>query len=127
MATHGPAETVSQLIDALNSGNLEAALALYERQAIMVAGPGTFASGIDALRKELEGFVALKPTVRSVKRVVVETGDLAQHVGEWTLAGTDAAGQPVSMTGRSADVLRKQADGTWKIIVDNPWGTAILD
>jgi ketosteroid isomerase-like protein len=30
------------------------------------------------------------------------------------------------MSGKSSDVLRKQANGTWKIVVDNPWGTGIL-
>ncbi|MFZ5877011.1 MAG: YybH family protein [Nitrospirota bacterium] len=126
MATYGPAETVSQLIDALNKGNLEAALALYEPQAVMVAEPGRVASGKAALRKALEGFVALRPTIRSVKQAVVESGDLAQYCGEWTLAGTDPAGKVVNMAGKSSDVLRRQKNGTWKIVVDNPWGTGIL-
>jgi len=126
MATHRPAEVVDQLIDALNRGNLEAALALYEPQATMVAAPGRLATGKEALRTALEGFIALRPTIRSVKQAVVETGDLAQFCAEWTLAGPDPTGKPVTMGGRSSDVLRKQANGTWKIAIDNPWGTGIL-
>ena len=126
MATHGPADTVGRLIDALNKGNLEAALALYEPQATMVAEPGKLVTGKAALRQALEGFVALRPTVRSAKQAVVEAGDLAQYCGEWTLTGTDPTGKPVNMSGKSSDVLRKQANGTWKIVVDNPWGTGIL-
>ncbi len=126
MAAHGPAETVSQLIDALNNGNVDAALALYEPQATMVVEPGVFASGKEALRKALGDFIALRPTIRSVKKTVVEAGDVAQYCGAWTLAGTDPTGKPVNMSGTSSDVLRKQANGTWKIVVDNPWGTAIL-
>jgi uncharacterized protein (TIGR02246 family) len=126
MATQGPADIVSQLIDALNRGKLEEALALYEPQAVMMAAPGTLATGKEALRKALEGFIALRPTIRSVKQTVVEAGGLAQYCSEWTLAGTDPAGKPVTMTGKSSDVLRKQPDGAWKIVVDNPWGTGIL-
>jgi uncharacterized protein (TIGR02246 family) len=126
MDAQGPKETVNQLIEALNEGNLEAALALYEPQATMVEEPGKLVTGKAALRKALEGFIALRPTIRSLKRAIVETGDLAQYCGEWTLAGTDPAGKPVNMSGKSSDVLRKQANGTWKIVVDNPWGTGIL-
>jgi ketosteroid isomerase-like protein len=92
----------------------------------MVEEPGKLVTGKAALRKALEGFIALRPTIRSVKRAVVETADLAQYCGEWTLAGTDPTGKPVNMSGKSSDVLRRQPNGTWKIVVDNPWGTGIL-
>jgi ketosteroid isomerase-like protein len=111
---------VNQLIDALNNGKLDSAFALYEPQATMVLEPGVFATGKEALRKVLGDFIALRPTIRSVKRTVVEAGDLAQYCGEWTLAGPDPAGKPVNMSGTSSDVLRMQANGTWKIVVDNP-------
>ncbi len=126
MTTQGPADIVTQLIQALNTGNLEAAVALYEPHATMVETPGALATGTDALRKALQGLIALRPTVRSVKHAVVEAGGLAQYCSEWTLTGTDPSGQPVTMDGRSSDVLRQQPDGSWKIVVDNPWGTGIL-
>ena len=37
--------------------------------------------------------------------------------------GTGADGNPVNFTGTATDVLRQQSDGTWRIIIDNPWGT----
>ena len=30
------------------------------------------------------------------------------------------------MQGTTSDVLRRQADGTWLFVIDNPWGSAIL-
>lgn len=44
----------------------------------------------------------------------------------WTLTGAGPDGKPVQMSGMSSDILRRQSDGKWLIIVDNPWGTAIL-
>jgi ketosteroid isomerase-like protein len=35
-------------------------------------------------------------------------------------------GAPVRMEHTSADVLRRQADGRWLFVIDNPWGTSIL-
>jgi hypothetical protein len=30
----------------------------------------------------------------------------------------------VRMKARSGDVMRRQEDGTWRFLLDNPWGTA---
>jgi len=30
------------------------------------------------------------------------------------------------MSGESTDVLRRQEDGRWLIVLDNPWGAQIL-
>jgi ketosteroid isomerase-like protein len=29
----------------------------------------------------------------------------------------------VRLASRNADVLRRQRDGTWRFVIDNPWGT----
>jgi ketosteroid isomerase-like protein len=41
----------------------------------------------------------------------------------WTFAGTGPDGTPVKLAGHSADVLRRQIDGSWRFVIDNPWGT----
>lgn len=126
MSMRNPAASVDQLVDAINSGNIEAALALYEPQATLVAAPGKLATGKDALRQALAGFVALKPVLRSLSHQVVEAGDIALYCSEWTLKGAAPDGTAVEMSGKSTDVLRRQADGSWLIAVDNPWGVALL-
>jgi ketosteroid isomerase-like protein len=30
------------------------------------------------------------------------------------------------MEGKGFDVMRRQSDGSWKMVIDNPWGTAVL-
>ena len=51
----------SLVIEALNAGDLEAALALYERYATFVPEPGKPVSGHKAIREALRGFLAIKP------------------------------------------------------------------
>ena len=33
-------------------------------------------------------------------------------------------GEPVRLEASNADVLRRQTDGSWRFVIDNPWGTA---
>lgn len=126
MKTLSPLDTVTQFVNAMNQGNLEKALSMYEPGASLVVKPGVVATGTLALREALMGFVALKPTLTSEAHQVVEAGDIALYCGRWSLRGTNPAGNLVQMSGLSSDILRRQPDGTWRIALDNPWGTDIV-
>ena len=54
---------------------------------------------------------------------VLEAGDLALVIGVWSFDGTGPDGEPVHLAASNADVLRRQTDGTWRFVIDNPWGT----
>jgi len=122
-----PVDTVDELCSALSRGDVEAALRLYEPNALMIVQPGQPARGPAELRAALKQFAALKPTLRMQARSVVEVGDAALYIGRWTLQGTDPSGQAIAMGGESSDVLRKQPDGRWLIAIDNPWGARVLE
>ena len=122
-----PIDTVNQLTDALNRGDLEAALALYEPDAVLIARPGQIARGSTELRAALGRFIELKPTLRSQTQNVVQVDEIALYMSRWTLQGTDGSGQAITMGGESTDILRRQEDGRWLIAIDNPWGVQILE
>ena len=48
---------------------------------------------------------------------------LALVTGVWSFNGTGPDGEPVRLEAKNADVLRRQTDGTWRFVIDNPWGT----
>jgi ketosteroid isomerase-like protein len=58
-----------------------------------------------------------------IKRVL-HASNLALLITEWSINGTEPHGKPINLTGRGTVVLRRQSDGTWLIIIENPWGTA---
>jgi ketosteroid isomerase-like protein len=50
----------------------------------------------------------------------LRTGDLAMTHAEWVLTGTDEDGAEVVMSGRGTVVSRRQPDGTWRVVFDDP-------
>ena len=54
---------------------------------------------------------------------VIQISNLALVNTEWSFSGTGPDGKPVNIAGKAMDVLRQQSDGTWRILIDNPWRT----
>jgi len=125
-AATGPETTVVKLSEAVNRGDLEAAMALYEPEAVLVAQPGQAARGGAAIREAMKGFIALRPTLSTAASHVIESEDVALYLSRWSLSGVAPDGSSVTMGGESSDVLRRQADGRWLIALDNPWGAGLL-
>lgn len=121
-----PLATVERLVRAINDGDLAAAAALYEPDAILVAQPGQVARGTAQVREALGGFVAMQARLTSEAEHVLEAGELALYLGRWQLRGTAPGGEPIVLSGVSSDVLRRQPDGRWLIAIDNPWGAQVL-
>jgi uncharacterized protein (TIGR02246 family) len=119
-----PTQVIERFAELLSAGDTAAALALYEPDAAFVVEPGTVATGHDAIGVALNQFAALRPVLTGHVEQVVQADDVALVVNRWTLAGTTPTGDAVHMEGRSADVLRRGADGNWRITIDDPWGGA---
>ncbi len=124
MPAHRPEDADLLVIEALNAGDANSALAFYEPDATFVPEPGKTATGLDAIREALTGFLALKPRLTIQVPQVVPSGDLTLLCSRWTLQGTGPDGRQVELAGQGAEVVRRQADGTWKFVVDNPFAGA---
>lgn len=124
MAAREPGEVQQEFVEAFNAGNRDALLALYEPGASFVSQPGQVVTGIDAIREVLGGFLAMKGTFTLNKQTVVPAGELALLHGEWTLRSTGPDGKALDMSMRSSEVVRRQPDGTWRYVIDNPYSFA---
>jgi uncharacterized protein (TIGR02246 family) len=123
MPARSPEECDSLLLEALTRGDLETAVALYEPNASFVQESGEVAVGRAAIREILRAYVAIKPkfTVKS-RSVQSADGSLALTGLKWTATGTDPEGKPITLSGNSTEVVRRQGDGTWLFAIDNPHG-----
>jgi uncharacterized protein (TIGR02246 family) len=116
-----PAAVIDAFSARLAEGDLDGALALYEPAATFSPQPGRQVSGLEEIRHALEQFIALKPTMTGRIEKVMEADGVALVVNRWTLTGIGADGAPIEMAGVSSDVMRRQDDGSWRILVDDPW------
>jgi uncharacterized protein (TIGR02246 family) len=122
MNNRTPLGLIIALIQARSDRDVDAAVACYEADATVVMEPDRIERGTSSIRAFTEAAVAL-PITFSDRRIVDGT-DVALHLCKWQLQ-ISPPGEPLQkMDGCSADVLRKQADGTWLIAIDNAWGAS---
>ena len=123
MSRETPEQLLKSIVDGINTGNIDALMSLYEPEAAFASQPGSLVHGPAAVRESLQVFITMKGTLDLKVTRVLEAGGLAFVGGVWTFTGTGPDGKPVTLTGRNGDVLRRQADGSWRFVIDNPWGT----
>jgi uncharacterized protein (TIGR02246 family) len=104
------------------AGDVDGVVALYEPRAVLVSPDGVSTSGPAAIRAALAGLAAMRPrmTMRVV-RVIRTEDDLAVVYNDWDVAATGPEGRPVAMHGRAIEVVRRQPDGRWLYVVDDPF------
>ncbi len=107
--------------DAFNSGDVDSVVGLYERAARFVPQPNQVASGHAAIGEALRRFQAMG-TMAAETRYCLTSGDVALASASWRINGAGPDGEPVALQGTSADLLRRQADGRWLLVVDHPFG-----
>ena len=116
------ADLVQAFAAAYNAGRVEGLLDLHEPNALAVDKDGGEHRGQEALGRNLERLLALGGTMTSVNRFTLVQGDVALLSAEWKVDSKDANGAPLIVSGRSAEVARRQADGRWLYIIDHPFG-----
>jgi ketosteroid isomerase-like protein len=122
MSRETPQQVLQSIVEGINAGNIDGLMSLYESEAAFAAQPGDLVRGLAGVRQSLTAFINMKGTLDLKVTRVLEAGGLALVVGVWSFAGSGADGAPVTLTGRNADVLRRQTDGSWRFVIDNPWG-----
>jgi uncharacterized protein (TIGR02246 family) len=121
MPAYNPAEIHTLFRHAFNLGDVEALIALYEPNAVLVVD-GKELIGRESIRKALESALVRRGRMALETRGVVESQQgLAVLHGGWVIEPPTGMGAEIATRGLSTEVVRKQPDGTWLFVIDNPY------
>ena len=95
-------------LDRANAGDVDGVVALYEAGAGLAFPSGVTAAGANAIREVYEAFLAYRPTLTS-------EGQSAPLVN-----GSIALMSRLPDGGATAEIARRQPDGSWLWAVDQP-------
>jgi ketosteroid isomerase-like protein len=102
-----PEELERLFVERVNAGDVEGLVALYEPDAVMATEAGSVAVGLEAIRRMFEEFVA--------SGVELTLGDQQPTLSLGDLALTSTR---LGDGGVTAEVARRQPDGTWRWVID---------
>ncbi|GIF16268.1 ketosteroid isomerase-like protein [Actinoplanes teichomyceticus] len=95
----------------------------YEPDAVLVPQPGTALTGASARLAAYEHLLGFGVPMIAETRHLYVAGDIALSVVDWSMRGTAHQGYRLDLGGVAADVLRRGADGRWRYLINNPFGT----
>lgn len=113
-----PQQLHQELARAYGERDLDRLAALFETDATLVPQPGAFARGSEEIRAALSGFLQIGGVMAVETVEVVPAGDCALTRTRWSI--TEAGETKISA--RGVEILRKSADGTWRFLLDHPFG-----
>jgi uncharacterized protein (TIGR02246 family) len=104
----------------LNAGDLDKVMSLYEPDARFVAPSGETLIGLDRIRQVIAGLIKSNTKFQSRVLRVSRIDDLALLYTDFDGTTVDGSGKTIELRSRAIEVLRRQTDGTWKLIIGDP-------
>ena len=121
MSAHSPEEVHDVLMAAFTAGDVEGFVRTYEEDATLVVPPDdVLVHGRDEIRRAVAPTFALKPRAEATVLKKIESDGLALTQARWRLVGNGEDGQTIELNGEGTIVSRRQPDGSWLVVLDNP-------
>jgi ketosteroid isomerase-like protein len=118
-----PEEVLDLQVKEFNKGNISFLMTLYENGACFASEPGQVVEDLKNIRQSLQSFIDMRSKLEAKVKRVLQANDLTLLITEWSINGTKPDGKSINLTGRGTVILRRQSDGNWLMVIENPWGT----
>ena len=137
-----PEQLLAAFLAAFNAGDSRAIKRIYEDGAVLALRPGQPVTGPGLLAAH-EHLLRLGLPMSAELRHTYVAGDIALLIVDWRIEGNPIKGNPIEgnpiegnpiegkadgrdvhFAGTATDVARCGADGRWRYLIDNPFGTS---
>lgn len=127
-----PEQLLAAFLAAFNAGDSRAIKRIYEDGAVLALRPGQPVTGPGLLAAH-EHLLRLGLPMSAELRHTYVAGDIALLIVDWRIEGNPIKGNPIEgkadgrdvhFAGTATDVARRGADGRWRYLIDNPFGTS---
>lgn len=110
------------LAAAFNTGDLSTVMRMYDSTGIIVPEPGKPVTGQTKFEEAVKAILSIKGQMEIRTVYCLQTGNIAVGRSEWSI--TD--GEEVKVSAKGIEVMRRQDDGSWKIVIDHAFGAELV-
>jgi ketosteroid isomerase-like protein/uncharacterized protein YciI len=122
-SVQNPEEINERFRDAFNARNLDRLVELYEPNAVLVpAQDASAVRGIEGIAESLRLLLALGGTINFTRRHCLVHDELALLSIDWHLRVESRDTGVLDVRATSLELARRQASGSWKYVIDHPFG-----
>lgn len=119
-----PATFPTAFDHAVNAGDLDQLLRLFEPQACIRKSDDSVGEGTDQISGELRNLLSAKAQLHNHLRRLFRSGETALIVVDWTLELNNPDGKRVTTQGTATNVIRQSAENGWRMLIANTQGAA---
>jgi ketosteroid isomerase-like protein len=106
------------LAAAFNTGDVATVMNMYDVTGIIVPEPGKPVSGKEKFEEAIKAILSIKGKMEIKTVYCLQTGNIAVGRSEWCIMD----GNEVKISAKGIEVMKQQANGSWKIVVDHAFG-----
>jgi len=120
-------KAVQSMTTAFENKDINKVMASYESKAVVVFEPETPISDNTIMREMFTGMSMANPVFTYSGHEVFIAGDIATHIAPWEMIGKAPDGSEIKQSGLSVAILRRQENGEWLMVIDNPHGQFLMN
>ncbi|MBB6329662.1 uncharacterized protein (TIGR02246 family) [Chryseobacterium sediminis] len=110
----------------IKNGDAAGALSCFHPEAVYIDRDGRELRGLAQIEPAITEICRLKLDIQGEVPHVTVVNDLAIWLEQWEMTGIALDGHSIHMTGYTSSIMKRDEDGEWLWLVDNPFGSAIL-